>query len=765
VRAAPQRRSSGRPAAGLLIATVLGTLAVLLLAPALVLAPAALAAEPPTAETNEVHGFVSATTARFLGTVNPNGAQIAGCQFEYGTSTAYGSSVACESYPEANEAGNSAYVIGADVEGLEPQTEYHYRLLADNGIGGPLDGGDRTFTTAPAPPPQGPCPNEEIPHPSNLPPCWAYELVSPADTNGIDVVAEDPISIDGDHAWIMSVLPLQPDQATGNFDTYAETRTPSGWKAQDLAAGTEPGALSARPALTARDSTATIIERCDLRAAACRGAVTFERVSNLGARTVMASSIPSKNAEPPEAVAGSSDLSRIIVQTYASQTPLLDEDTHTAGLGLYASQLGHLEYLGVDENGNALPCGAALASNPPGVNVGAGFEQDGLSADAKTAIYASPDPEASCPGPIDLYVRRGSQSVDISAPTDGAPDEGATYVGNTRDGDIVYFVTASRLLPSDSDSARDIYSYDLSSHTLERLTDGADIDFGVRPSVQVSANGEYIYFVALNALNGFGAEGAQNLFVYHQGKTEFITNTITGYIFLGQPGRLDRPSPLTPDGRHLVFYSNSPLTAQPTGETFQLFRYDAPAGTLVCVSCRTEGNPTLHEPKLPIAVASNSNRVQSDDGAAVTFRTDEALVPQDINGTRDVYMWREGTLWLVSSGRSQSLVTSALGMSASGNTVFFTSTERLNSEATGEAIKLYAARLDGGFPSAIVKPPCLGSECQGPPAPGPDLPVLGSDSYRAMPTARHRRHRSHHHRHKKRRTRKSHRPRHLGDLK
>jgi hypothetical protein len=40
----------------------------------------------------------------------------------------------------------------------------------------------------------------------------------------------------------------------------------------------------------------------------------------------------------------------------------------------------------------------------------------------------------------------------------------------------------------------------------------------------------------------------------------------------------------------------------------------------------------------------------SDDGSYVFFDTDDALVPQDTNGTQDVYEWEDGHVYLISGG-------------------------------------------------------------------------------------------------------------------
>ncbi len=89
---------------------------------------------------------VGETTATLSGTVNPNGLQVSDCRFEYGTSEAYGSTVACSGEPGA---GNSAQPVSADLTGLTPGQSYHYRLRATNSYGTGY-GQDAEFEAAPA---------------------------------------------------------------------------------------------------------------------------------------------------------------------------------------------------------------------------------------------------------------------------------------------------------------------------------------------------------------------------------------------------------------------------------------------------------------------------------------------------------------------------------------------------------------------------------------------------------------------------------------
>jgi hypothetical protein len=87
---------------------------------------------------------VSDIAATLSGVVNPRDAALGACTFEYGSSVAYGASVPCASGPSP---GGGAQIVTAAIAGLQPNTSYHYRLLASSLSGGNA-GTDQTFTTA-----------------------------------------------------------------------------------------------------------------------------------------------------------------------------------------------------------------------------------------------------------------------------------------------------------------------------------------------------------------------------------------------------------------------------------------------------------------------------------------------------------------------------------------------------------------------------------------------------------------------------------------
>ena len=106
---------------------------------------------PPTVTTSPVFSY-GQHTATLEATVNPNGAAISECRFEYGTSALYGSSAPCSSLPGPE---TYAVPVSADLGGLAAETVYHYRAVLANALGTSY-GSEQTFTTLPPPNPDTP---------------------------------------------------------------------------------------------------------------------------------------------------------------------------------------------------------------------------------------------------------------------------------------------------------------------------------------------------------------------------------------------------------------------------------------------------------------------------------------------------------------------------------------------------------------------------------------------------------------------------------
>jgi alpha-tubulin suppressor-like RCC1 family protein len=96
---------------------------------------------------------VTGVSATLNATVNPDGGEVTGCEFEYGPTSTYGSSVPCSSLPGSGE---SAVDVSASVSGLSARSTYHFRIVATD-AGGTSYGADATFTTESLGPEFGRC--------------------------------------------------------------------------------------------------------------------------------------------------------------------------------------------------------------------------------------------------------------------------------------------------------------------------------------------------------------------------------------------------------------------------------------------------------------------------------------------------------------------------------------------------------------------------------------------------------------------------------
>ena len=117
---------------------------------------------PASVESPEFASAIGARSARVHGAVNPNNTHLIGFgeahyHFEYGTTTAYGSTAVgsdegsvCSAFGFPTFCSGEYISVAAPVTGLLPDTTYHFRVVADNGFEGPQAGTDQTFITAPA---------------------------------------------------------------------------------------------------------------------------------------------------------------------------------------------------------------------------------------------------------------------------------------------------------------------------------------------------------------------------------------------------------------------------------------------------------------------------------------------------------------------------------------------------------------------------------------------------------------------------------------
>jgi hypothetical protein len=182
---------------------------------------------PPQILPGSASAQSSARSAELKAAVNPeNGAS--SYQFEYGPSTAYGTSVPI---PAASIGeGEKPVTVSQSISGLEPDVTYHWRIVASN-LAGTVTGVDHTFIYDEAGP--------------GLPDGRAYEMVTPPQKNGT-LIGDFPfgfpptVSADGSRVIIGTVQCFggagsctAARQSIGTI--YAFTRSAADWSATPLA--------------------------------------------------------------------------------------------------------------------------------------------------------------------------------------------------------------------------------------------------------------------------------------------------------------------------------------------------------------------------------------------------------------------------------------------------------------------------------------------------------------------------------------------------
>ena len=345
--------------------------------------------------------------------------------------------------------------------------------------------------------------------------------------------------------------------------------------------------------------------------------------------------------------------------------------------------------------------------------------------------------------------------VDVAESGASGPGGAGSFMWASSDGSRVFFTDESRLTSSSTAApgAPDLYEYDLSAPSGERLTDltANALDAGEPADVLgvsgASADGSYVYLVAAGVLssaaNSQGEHahaGEPNLYEVHERGNPVFIATLGASDLLDWEQR-ELTARVSPDGRFLAFNSVMPLTGYDnddasTGEADQeIFLYDAAGEQLSCVSCDPSGaRPTapasIRQPEKdkiagpnPLQAPGRLQRFLTDDGR-VFFDTANALLPQAADGQSNVYEYAQGALNLISSG-------SAAGGSyfyeagPSGSDVFFLTPQQLPSGAASTEYAIYDAREDGGFAEAPPPAPaCEEAEtCRSPSGDAPAVPA------------------------------------------
>jgi hypothetical protein len=448
----------------------------------------------------------------------------------------------------------------------------------------------------------------------------------------------------------------------------------------------------------------------------------------------------------PRIAGVSADFSHI---TFLSDQPLLSGAM--AGVpNLYEWTAGTLRLAGIlPDNACATPpCVApsSAAGRTAGVGGSGGFalrqSPHTISSDGSRIIFTDLSTgDGQSTG--NLYMRiNGTSTVQINASEKTLPDapQPAAFQTASIDGSRVLFTSAEQLTNTPIGGAVALYMYDVQGdaggHHLTLISvdhEPADDPNGVQGVLGASDDGHYVYFISAGQLVADQPVLTADLGIYewHDGTTTYIgkladlnqTADESDSVLPNFWGLAPMTARVTPDGRHLLFQSSTGagLTGYDSNHHVELYLYSADAHELQCASCRPDGSlaagdatdmsRTFYGGTTP---TSHLSRAVTDDGSRAFFTTTDTLVPQDTNGTADVYEFdsASGTVHLLSSG-TDNADSFFMDASASGNDAFFVTRQQLVGWDVDQSYDLYDARVGGGLPEPVSHPGCSGDACHG----------------------------------------------------
>ena len=733
---------------------------------------------PPTIKV-QFASEVEETAATVKAQINPNFWADTEYFVEYGTAPCSGGGCAKTSATElgAGIVKKSITTSGVELTGLAQNTTYYFRFVSESGGGGPTVGPNATFTTSATPvvPQAGGCPANEAfrTGPSaNLWECRAYELVSPVDKLGGDILVVgningtpsrlDQATPEGDKVTYSSYRSFGDAQSAAYSTQYIASREAgAGWSTHAISPPRE-GRVFTGP--TGLDSQFKAFSE-DL----AFGWLVFDTspilapggvpdYSNLYRRDNTAETYAAMSTTKPTPTVASNF--NFEVQGASA------DSTHTVfrANGKITSTASNQEINQVYENVNGtlrLVSVKPTVGGPITVETSVGSVANGLNNGREVNVEHAVSEDGSkiyfteIGGSGKLYVRvNGTTTTTVSTAA-------ATYWNATPDGEEALFTEAGNLK-----------LFDLATKTSTTLAEGGvGGPSGVGGVMGASEDLNRIYFVSTADLGGAAVAGEPNLYLYEEGQPLTFIATLGAGDGSTTPLALSPVSlsprkhvaRVSPDGQVAIFASRGALTGednldQATGEpSSEVFRYDAATDELACISCLGNGaRPAARQLRLDnnprdYWYASliggyeflHRTRALSDDGARAYFNSLNRLVPQDQNGMQDVYEWEapgrgdceetslnyrpasEGCVNLISTGTSTK-DSEFIDASTDGRDVFFTTDLSLVSSDPGQ-FDLYDAREGGGFaPPAIEKDPCADeAQCLPNPTPAPPAPGVG----------------------------------------
>jgi hypothetical protein len=578
---------------------------------------------------------VTATSATLETELNPHGLPTT-YHFEYDTAPyaegepPHGTPVP---FPDAGAGSGTLDVFrSAQIQGLQPLTTYHYRVVATNSLG-TSEGPDRSFTT------QGAAA-------SLLPDGRQWEMVSPPNKHGapLEPLTEEggviQAAADGSGLTYVALGPLGPESEGVRSPTnnqWLSKRGPAGFTTRDITTPHEEINIikAGEPSeynLFADDLSASVVtpagytplsaqttERTPYRREADGEYVPLVTAANVPAETKFANEVFFRTATP--------DLSHTLLVSSQVLAPGFKAGFEPEGRpNVYELSGGSLQLVSV------LPSGEAAAE--AGLTASVGLGRNGLnmrgmrgaiSSDGNRVVFKTETNGTK----EHLYLRdvglgQTVQLDELQLGAAGGPGA-ATFQAASSDGSKVFFTDASGLT-SDSTvkpGQPDLYMCEITVSAGQLSCALSDLSIDHNPGEAanmngtvsaIDASGSHAYFAAsgvlTNSPNSRGehavpgdcdeqfrhAEAPCNLYAYdtdaHQISLVAVLSSHDNPDWAVLGNLTARSSP---NGRYLTFMSQRSLTGydnrdagsgQPDAE---VYLYDSGDGALRCVSCNPTG--------------------------------------------------------------------------------------------------------------------------------------------------------------------------------
>jgi hypothetical protein len=725
---------------------------------------------PPSVESESVSA-VTATSAELHADINPGGFEtryvfqyVTNASFE-GEGETFASAVEVPAGGAALGGGKDSLFASATLNGLNPSTAYRYRVIATSecvpsepGKICEVAGEPEVFSTYAV--------STEV-----LPDSRIYELVSPVEKDGGQVLPADPTvsscglieckpgaayqhfpmqSTPDGNAIVYEGTPFAEAGGAVIENEYLARRDPNtGWGTINL---TPPlmQSKSGKGYKAFDPSLGTGLLEQGTPSLSPEAPLDYVNLYRQAALEPLSLSPLMKDA-PPNRVSGegagrlkvtyaggSTDLSHLFFEA----NDALTSETIDGGEGknsLYEWAGGQLRSVNLAPGDTEAVVGAVFGSgrllesgNPNG------FARDfshAISADGSRAFWSS---EAG-----QVYVRiNGTETRKVEDP--------GKFLTASADGSLVLL--------------NDGCLYNVDGESCVDLTQGQGGFMGISGQ---SEDLSHIYVVASTVLTGEeeNSEGDKaqatkpNLYAWINGNVSFIATLLpqdNGQLSGSwQSSPLVRTAQASPGGRFVAFLSKASLSGYDNvGPCFlsnagvfvdspcpEAFLYDTATGQLRCASCNPSGAKPLGWSVLRLIPGASESLPQPrylTDTGRLYFDSQDSLVSGDTNGgVEDVYQFEvvgvgtckraEGCLSLISAGR-EAFDSNFLAIDQSGQNVFFTARDQLVPADMDRLVDLYDAREAGGFAFESQPPSfeCKGEGCQPPPPMPPDSPPASS---------------------------------------